>query len=204
MIQNILVNSEGYRAQFELFSDPEAPSSVTPGVTYLPALWGEHETLFQHLLDNVAWKTHYGTRSTITWGESYSYRKHSRRTYPWPDFLVHPAEAIRDALGFLPNNCVGNYYPDGQHTIGFHSDQGMEMQQDTGVAIISLGAIRHMVLRRIATPSVRYHYALTPGSVLYMDNTFQSEWQHGILKEKDCGPRISLSFRLIKPGEGMG
>ncbi len=198
MNQDILVNSEGYPAQFELFSTCDGPPIGVPDIGFVAGLFSDHVALFQHLHAHVDWKTVYGTRATITWGESYSYHQERRQRYPWPEFLNSPAKAIRSAFGYLPNNCVANYYPNGSHTIGFHSDQGMEMQEDTGVAILSLGAIRHMVLRRINEPKVRYHYALTPGSGLYMDNAFQADWEHGILKERDCGPRISLSFRRIQ------
>lgn len=198
MTQDIFINSKGYRSQLALFPEYGETRDAIPGVLYRPAVYGEHERLFARLRTTVQWRASYGTRDTITWGASYDYRGGGRRQHPWPGFLVRLAETIDEVFGFLPNNCVANHYPDGNHTIGFHSDQGMEMQDDTGVVILSLGAVRHLVLRRIDQPRVRYHYALAPGSALHMTPASQAEWQHGILRERECGPRISLSFRRLR------
>ena len=73
------------------------------------------------------------------------------------------------------------------------------MKDHTGVAIFSLGAVREMVLRKIDNSQLRFAYALEPGSAFYMSDQIQSEWQHGIPKQRGCGPRISLSFRSLRP-----
>ncbi len=197
-MRNIYFNSDGYLQQFELFGESGEIGPAEPPLRYVPGLLPGHRELFDMLARKVDWRTRYGTRESTTWGESYHYRKRSRTRHPWPDFLLDPATAIGETFGFLPNNCVANHYPDGEHTIGFHSDEGMEMRGGTGVVIISLGALRHLVLRRIDDPSVRYHYALAPGSALHMTDASQAEWQHGILREAGAGRRISLSFRCIR------
>ncbi len=197
MTRDFLVGADNRPMQFEIF--PQDPGGFAPpaGVTHVSDLVPEHGALFRHLQSTVRWRTRYGTRESITWGESYHLRKQTRTRHPWPDFLRPLAQAVGNRFGFLPNNCVANHYPDGSHSIGFHSDQGMEMRDGTGVVIISLGAVRHMVLRRIDAPAIRYHYALEPGSAFHMDDSSQTVWQHGILPEPGTGPRIGLSFRRI-------
>ncbi|MFT5096791.1 MAG: alkylated DNA repair dioxygenase AlkB, partial [Psychrobacter okhotskensis] len=41
--------------------------------------------------------------------------------------------------GYLPNNCLVNYYLDGSSKMGFHSDDTSQLADGTGVAILSLG-----------------------------------------------------------------
>lgn len=197
MNRDFLVGADNRPMQFELFPTDSSGFAPPAGVTYVPGLVPEHRALFRQLASTVRWTTRYGTRETVTWGESYHLRKQTRIRHPWPDFLQPLASEIENRFGFLPNNCVANHYPNGNHSIGFHSDQGMEIHNGTGVVILSLGAVRHMVLRRTAAPSVRYHYALEPGSAFHMDDSSQAIWQHGILPEPGRGRRIGLSFRRI-------
>ena len=114
-----------------------------------------------------------------------------------PGFVLPVIDAVATRFGFLPNNCVANRYRNGDNTIGFHCDEGMLMRKGSGVVIMSLGHTRHIVLRRISRPKIRFHYALEPGSAFHMSDELQSEWQHGIVREPGAGPRISLSFRCL-------
>ena len=114
-----------------------------------------------------------------------------------PEFLLPLCQQIDGLFGYSPNNCLVNYYPDGNHYISFHSDQDTEMKAQTGVTIVSLGAVRTMVLRSIENPRARFYYPLQPGSAFFMEDALQAHWQHGVPKEAGKGPRISLSFRSL-------
>ncbi len=184
--------------QQDLFSESNGAYPAPPDLRYFPDLISNSEQYFNYLLDTVNWNSQFKSRQTITFGESYNYRSGARRSRRMPPFLDPFRSAIKQNLDFSPNNCLVNYYPDGDHYISFHSDQDMEMKDDTGVAIISLGAVREMVLRRIDQPQVRFAYALEPGSAFFMSDHLQTEWQHGIPRQRGCGPRISLSFRSLR------
>ncbi len=199
MTLNYHVYPDNRPVQRELFSPAESRFDPPVGISYIADLLPEskHEPLFRKLSATVRWHTHYSTRETITWGQPGLSRHLIRTRLSWPDFLGPLALAIQNQFGFLPNNCVANHYRTGKQGIGFHSDSPMEWHPGTGIVILSLGAVRHLVLRRIHDPTIRYHYALQPGSGLYLDDASQSVWQHGILPEPGSGPRISLSFRRI-------
>lgn len=184
--------------QKDLFSELDGTCPAPPAIRYIPDLISDHNQYFKYLVDTVDWNSQFKSRQTITFGESYNYRSGTRKSRRMPSFLDPFLSAVEQNLGFLPNNCLVNYYPDGDHYISFHSDQDLEMKDNTGVAIISLGAVREMVLRRIKQPQVRFAYALEPGSAFFMSDQLQSEWQHGIPKQRGCGPRISLSFRSLR------
>jgi alkylated DNA repair dioxygenase AlkB len=100
-------------------------------------------------------------------------------------------------LGFVPNNCLLNFYEDGNSSMGFHSDSSEELESGTGVAIVSLGSVRNLVFRSKVDKSVEYAYPLQPGSLVYMTKEVQDHWLHAIPKLVGAGPRISLTFRSI-------
>ncbi|MEK8029725.1 alpha-ketoglutarate-dependent dioxygenase AlkB [Ideonella sp. DXS29W] len=158
-----------------------------------------HAALFEHLSATVQWDERLRARKTASFGVSYDY---SGMTYPqteMPEPLRLIAQQLKQVLGFEPNNCLLNYYPDGEASMGFHSDSSEELAEGTGVAIVSLGSPRELVFRLKADRSHQTGYVLEPGSLVYMTKELQSEWLHAIPKAPEAGPRISLTFRhLIK------
>lgn len=65
------------------------------------------------------------------------------------------------------------------------------------VALLSLGAVRRMVVRTPARPRASMQVELEPGSLLVMSCRSQLEYEHGIPKTpRPVGPRISLACRL--------
>ncbi len=183
--------------QLDLFQSADEVTKDEPEVTYVPDLVPDHRKWFDYLNTNVTWNTRLQSRKTVTFGASYNYRKGTRKNREMPEFLSPICAKIEQEFGFWPNNCLINNYPDGNHYISYHSDQDLEMKQHTGVAIVSLGAVREMTLRKIDDHTVKFYYPLQSGSVFYMEDRIQKIWQHGVLKRSGCGHRISLSFRLL-------
>lgn len=155
------------------------------------------KTLYQQLMTQVEWDNRLASRKTASFGKAYNY---APMEYEEQDFLpclqelLAPLDAI---LGFLPNNCLLNWYPDGQSKMGFHADQTTLMVAGTGVAIISLGATRALHFRQMEDYSQRYQVQLPAGSLLYMSNALQKTWQHALPKSATIEPRLSLSFRKL-------
>lgn len=154
-------------------------------------------SLLQWVEQSVVWDTRMKARKTASFGVSYDY---SQMRYPETDMpppLAAIALQLEHSLGFLPNNCLLNFYEDGLSSMGFHSDSSQELAPGTGVAIVSLGAERPIVFRSKADRSVETSYPLASGSLLYMAQEIQDHWLHAIPKVPDAGPRISLTFRRI-------
>lgn len=176
----------------------------TPNVTFVSGFVANHKDLFDHLLSSVVWDERLRARKTASFGVSYDY---SGITYPqvtMPESLQGICKQIEATLGFHPNNCLLNHYPDGQSSMGFHSDSTEELAEGTGVAIVSLGSEREMMFRCKQVRSHEIPYALTPGSLLYMSKEFQSLWLHAIPKSPGSGQRISLTFRrMLKTGANL-
>ncbi|MBX2868970.1 MAG: alpha-ketoglutarate-dependent dioxygenase AlkB [Acidiferrobacterales bacterium] len=185
-------------SQASIFDQHPAETLATPKVEYEPLWYAGHEELFHILLDTLTWNTQFRSRSTVSFGVSYTKRSGLSHRRPFPDYLQHIANLVKQRFGYIPNNCLANYYPTGEHYINFHSDQDMEMKTHSGVAIVSLGTTRLMELRKIDNHQIRYAYPLEPGSVFYMEDVLQKEWQHGIMQQRESGARISLSFRALR------
>lgn len=136
-------------------------------------------------------------RKTVSFGKAYNY---SQMSYPDTAFLP-VLEALLEPLskvtGFVANNCLVNYYPDGSSKMGYHADRTDNLEADTGIAIISLGTTRHLKFKYIHDPELFMDYELVPGSLIYMTQEIQKSWLHAIPKADTVEGRISLTFRRI-------
>lgn len=173
-----------------------------PDVFFKPGFLSEHKDLFDHLISSVRWDERMKARKTASFGVSYDYSQMSYEQMPMPNGLVSVSERIGDMLGFMPNNCLLNYYEDGTSSMGFHSDSSEELAAGTGVVIVSLGSVRSLVFRSKANKSIEFDYPLPPGSLIYMTKEVQDHWHHAIPKMEGAGPRISMTFRSIVKQEG--
>ena len=155
------------------------------------------DELFSYIRNNVVRDERMKARKTASFGVSYDY---SGITYPQTDMfsaLDSICKKIEADIGFLPNNCLMNYYLDGTSKMGYHSDSSEELKPGAGVAIISLGAERHISYRSKEDKEHKVKYLLKNGALLYMDKKVQDEWTHAIPKASGAGERVSLTFRHI-------
>ena len=168
-----------------------------PEITLAPDFVRNAGALFDHLVVSIDWDERMRARKTASFGVSYDYSQISYPQAPMPGVLAALAHDISARLGFQPNNCLLNYYADGEASMGFHSDSSEELAPDTGVSIISLGATRPIIFRLKGDRSVEHAIELTAGSLLHMPNAIQTAWLHAIPRSPGAGPRISATFRKI-------
>lgn len=89
-------------------------------------------------------------------------------------------------------------YRDGRDSVAWHGDRiGRARDQDTMVAILSVGSARSLMLRpRGGGDSVRH--SLGHGDLIVMGGSCQRSWDHCIPKTaRPVGPRISIQFRPL-------
>jgi alkylated DNA repair dioxygenase AlkB len=151
--------------------------------------------LFYTLMQTVAWDERLKARKTASYGVSYDYSGIAYPQTPMHPELVPICNAINIELGFYPNNCLLNYYPDGTASMGYHSDSSEELAPGTGVAIVSLGAERSILYKNKKDRSIIFPYVLKSGALLFMSNQIQEDWLHAIPKQLGAGPRISITLR---------
>ena len=167
------------------------------GITYIDDFLVDPNTVFDYLKTHVEWDERMVIRKTASYGVAYNY---SQIMYPYRPLLPVLDKIcldVQNKLGFKPNNCLINYYPDGNSKMGFHSDQTDILMRDTGVVIISLGAPRILRFRQIGNKDIVSDFELPSGSLIYMPQFIQHTWQHAILKSNTDKDRMSLTLRTI-------
>ncbi len=172
---------------------------ITNRILFIRDFISDSENIFTDLVKNTEWDTNMRSRKTACYGEPYDYAEQAYNFQPMSDQMEHIAGLLEEELGFRPNNCLLNYYEDGSSKMGFHGDTIKMLVPDTGIAIVSLGDNRIMQVRRKANPTELYNYILPPGSLFYMPNDMQEDWQHGLPKVISNLGRISMTFREMVP-----
>ena len=157
-------------------------------------------SLFYMIKHNTVWDESLSSRKTASYGIPYIYSGVSYSYLPIPDYLVFLQKEIQEHIGFLPNNCLINYYPNGRSKMGFHSDQIDQLVDKSGVAIFSLGSKRIIRFKNKIDTSKAVDIELKPNTLFYMSQEIQKDWLHAILPDKDnsLNERISITFRLLK------
>lgn len=176
-------------------------SPLEEGVaTYRPDFLPDGQALFDRLAAGVEWDDRIRARRVASFGVPYDYSGTVWPEVPMPEELAAILEAVADAVGYEPNNCLANYYPDGDSTMGYHSDSVAELEPGTGISIVSLGAARAIAFRREPGRAEVHELLLTDGSLLHMTAAMQATWRHAVRRASGVSRgRISLTFRRIVP-----
>ena len=99
------------------------------------------------------------------------------------------------------NSCLLNYYRDHNDSIYWHNDKEVHAPL-FAVVTVSLGASREFLFRPIGSNSIKDQFGtiLHNGDLVIMYGTTQQQYMHSIpkIKNGECGPRISLTYRLFK------
>lgn len=168
------------------------------GYFYRPGVVSEPHRLFEQMLAEIPWTEQMRARRTASMGRPYNYAGATYPDSPWHPVVKAVGESLIPAIGFEPTNCLMNLYPTGEHTIGWHNDDVTILAPGTGIAILSLGDTRTMVLRSQRGQGFEYErLALASGSLFWMSQALQSTHKHSIRREPGVGPRVSLTYRRI-------
>jgi len=168
------------------------------GITFIKDFLKQPDSLFEFLRTKVNWDERMVARKTASYGVAYNYSQISYPFQEMPEALIDICNSVNAAIGFEPNNCLINYYLDGKSKMGFHSDQTEILESNTGIVIISLGETRVLRFKNIKNNSEMMDFELPSGSLIYMTQELQNEWQHAIPKSDTENGRMSLTLRKIK------
>lgn len=177
---------------------PRAGADAIPGVRYDPSFLPDPGPVFEWAVHAVQWDDRIRARKTASFGVPYNYAGLTYAELAFPPVLDRVRASVSARLGFDYNNCLLNYYPDGDSRMGFHSDSAEGIVAGAGVAIVSLGGQRALRFRRADNTSERLDYVLAPGSLLFMGPEVQERWQHALPRTSLRAPRISLTFRAVR------
>lgn len=160
------------------------------------------ESLWQQDDITVFGKTHKQPRLTALYGENekpYTYSNITMFPNHFSKILEEIKEDIETISGKKFTTVLLNLYRDGNDSNGWHSDDEKELGNNPAIASLSLGAERMFHLKHKTIPDLKTKIALNHGSLLLMQGPTQHFWKHQIPKTaRKVGPRINLTFRLIK------
>ena len=142
------------------------------------------------------------------------YQKSYGRDYNFTG-MNHKAEVIPDEFkkfmdvvnglyeNYTFNSLLVNWYVDGNHYIGAHSDSTTQLVEDSPIVSISLGEIRKFRIKHKKTKEILKDIELKDKSIVAMCGKFQNELTHEIVKVagdkgKKMGRRINLTFRVFQ------
>jgi len=199
---------------FEFIAEPGKNLLPCDGEVYyygklLDAAEAQH--YFNLFLKNTPWQNdevlmngkRITTKRKIAWyaedKQHYTYSKITKKAHLWTPELIVLRDKIQDLTGEKFNSCLLNLYPDGSEGMGYHCDAEGDLQKDSAIASLSLGASRKFVFKHKTTKS-KIEIYLHSGSLLLMKGATQRNWQHALPPTmKVNSPRINLTFRRRVP-----
>ena len=146
------------------------------------------------------------TRRKVAWvGDAecaYTYSGVKKIPQAWTAELLSIKNRLEELAKSQFNSCLLNFYHDGDDGMGWHSDDEKELDPNSPIASLSLGAQRKFSFRH-KVDKITIPHNLENGSVLMMHSPTQQFWRHALLKTKTVStPRINLTFRKIKLHHG--
>ena len=147
-------------------------------------------------------KTHQQPRLTALFGNEgrpYSYSSIVMQPNAWNPLLLFIKNEIEEICQENFTTVLLNYYRDGKDGNGWHADNEKELGRNPVIASVSFGVERSFHLQHNSIKEQKLKITLEQGSLLIMKGTTQHFWKHQIPKTtKGIGPRINLTFRIIK------
>ena len=169
------------------------------------------DAFFEKLQCEIPWqqdnitvygKTHPQPRLTALYGNEgkpYSYSNIVMQPNAWNPLLMFIKNEIEDIVAENFTTVLLNFYRDGKDSNGWHADNERELGRNPVIASVSFGAERSFHLQHNTIKEQKLKITLEHGSLLLMKGTTQHFWKHQIPKTaKPIGPRINLTFRIIK------
>lgn len=174
----------------------------------------EADALFADFQATIPWETHririYGRevdspRLSCWLGDedaTYVYSRTRFEPRPWTPTLTALRAQVEAACDTRFNSVLANLYRNGQDSMGWHSDNELELGAQPVIASLSLGAVRRFRLkpRRAEDGREARVIELGHGSLLRMAGDTQRHYLHDVPKTSaSVGPRLNLTFRQIMP-----
>ena len=199
---------------YHLFqSEPIVLNLPDAEIIYYPHFFDkiEADAIFAQLTNDIPWeqddirlfgKTHPQPRLTALFGNEgkpYSYSNIKMQPQPWTLLLKKIKSYVESISDTNFTTVLLNWYRDGKDSNGWHADDEKELGTNPIIASVSFGAERVFQLKHNSISGLKQNILLEHGSLLVMKGTTQHFWKHQIPKTaKPIGPRINLTFRVIK------
>src|SRR5665213_2702291 len=167
----------------------------------------DQQTIFNHLLNDLDWLEISKARKEFFMAFeklSYTYggAKSGERTYvgnPFTDPVLDIMNKLNKDFDCNYDVCILNRYDTQHNSLHWHKDNSPEMNNNHPICTVSFGAEREIWWKDSGFKGIvplENRQLLHDGSVFIMPARFQEDHFHRIPKnDRDCGVRISLTFR---------
>jgi alkylated DNA repair dioxygenase AlkB len=186
------------------------------GKGLLPSTWKDE--LFHILASEVGWQQKFfqpskgkvkiaEPRLTYLMADGdigYKYSGEDNVGQPWHPAVLEVKKFVESQVircGQPPvafNACCLNFYCDGGHKIGPHSDDEEDLVPGEPIVSVSLGSSRRFVVHRKSDRKVVQTLVLDDGDVLLMGRAMQQHFKHSVPVSPGPGQRISMTFRVCR------
>ena len=131
---------------------------------------------------------------------TYGRARHEPQQYPDCELFTTIEEGMKKVdpdFSLTDYTCLVTHYPNGRAYIPRHSDDEKQIEPDSTIHTISIGASRTLRLTNTLT-FAQHDFQLNHGSLSSMSCDSQSDWRHEILRDNSISePRISFTFRRL-------
>jgi alkylated DNA repair dioxygenase AlkB len=159
-------------------------------------LWKMHPEEFHQI--KIFGKVHNTPRWQKSYGKDYVFSGNVAFADNIPDILIPYLDWANHTYQINFNQILINWYNDGKHYIGMHSDDEEQLIKKSPVMGMSLGAPRKFVIHS-KDKEYKNSFIVENNSVYVMGGTFQKTHKHGLPKQmKVKDRRISITFRQFK------
>lgn len=136
------------------------------------------------------------------YGHDYTFSGLNHKADPIPNTLHYLLDYVNSLHYGTFNQMLINWYENGHHYIGLHSDDETQLVPNSPILSISIGATRRFRIKSKLT-SYNKNVMLDNKSVVVMGGHFQKEFQHTVPKISgpsglNVGRRINITFRQFK------
>lgn len=136
-------------------------------------------------------------RWSQSFGRDYRYsgvnHKKGKTTHP---FLTHLKECVEEMEGVEYQQMLINWYEDGNHHIGPHSDDERDLVPNSSIYSFSFGATRTFRIRNKQSKKIVLDLELPNNSLVVMEGEMQKYYTHEVPKRlKVKERRINITFR---------
>ena len=135
-----------------------------------------------------------------TYGRNYKFSGMDHKALPIDDpYFKLLMEWVNQHSGKQYNQCLVNWYKDGDHYIGAHSDDESQLEPNSDIYSFSFGSNRTFIITSKKDKQFKTKLIMNDNSLIIMCGEMQKYYKHAVPKTKVIvGQRINITFRLFK------
>ena len=177
---------------------PTLPKELQMDETTFQRIWNLHPD--DYTIVKIYGKDIKTPRWQKSFGQSYYYSGYLHKASPITDpFLLLILGTIQQDSKQPYQQMLINWYQDGQHYIGWHSDDERQLIPNSAIYSFSYGQARDFDIKS-KDGTFKQRFKLNGNSLIVMGGEMQKYYKHSVPKRatSTCpGPRINITLRLF-------